>query len=114
MLYIHRGCPWAHRANIVRSLKGLEDVVRLVTFNHSEKSEGKVLWCFEGEEREPLYGFKYLKDVYKKGEPGFDGRFTVPMLWDTKTGKYRLTSEKVVVDFVYLLIHLYGFAFLPP
>ena len=39
VLYLNLGCPWAHRANIVRSLKGLEDNVvagALAPFNQQE------------------------------------------------------------------------------
>lgn len=92
-LYIHLGCPWAHRTNIVRSLKGLEDVVQLIQLDDTEHKDGKMLWCFSGKpgfEKDPLYGFKYLKELYEKSEPGYEGRYLVPTLWDKKTGKYPL------------------------
>lgn len=31
---------------------------------------------------EPLYGFERLKQLYYKANPDYDGRFTVPVLWD--------------------------------
>jgi putative glutathione S-transferase len=31
-----------------------------------------------------LFGFDHLSQVYYKAEPGYDARFTVPTLWDTK------------------------------
>lgn len=31
-----------------------------------------------------LYGFQYIKDIYFKANPEYDGRFTVPVLWDKK------------------------------
>lgn len=46
-------------------------------------------WKFDGEygpEKEPLYGGKYLRDLYEKAEPGYEGRVTVPLLWDKKNG----------------------------
>lgn len=88
VLYLNRGCPWAHRANLVRSLKGLEDVIELVVMDYAMGPEG---WIFsEGKEaegqhpRDPLYGFTKLKDLYLKADPGYEGRFTVPTLWDKK------------------------------
>jgi len=30
VLYISYGCPWASRANLVRTLKGLEDIIQMV------------------------------------------------------------------------------------
>ncbi|KAF2249963.1 glutathione transferase [Trematosphaeria pertusa] len=84
-LYIHLGCPWAHRTNIVRSLKCLEDIIQLIVLDDAEIKDGKMMWCFAGEKKDPLYGFKYLKDLYEKSEPGYDGRYLVPTLWDKKT-----------------------------
>jgi glutathionyl-hydroquinone reductase len=37
-------------------------------------------------EPEPLFGFKLLRELYFKADPEYNGRFTVPVLWDTKTG----------------------------
>ena len=50
-------------------------------------------WCFSGKpgfEKDPLYGFKYLKQLYEKAEPGYEGRYLVPTLWDKKSGKFDL------------------------
>ncbi|MCJ1312932.1 hypothetical protein MMC25_006608 [Agyrium rufum] len=85
VLYLNRGCPWAHRTNIVRSLKGLEDVVQLVRMESKMGPEG---WYYSGEhgtaESDPLYGFKQHKDLYLKADPEYTGRYTVPVLWDKK------------------------------
>ncbi len=39
-LYLNFGCPWAHRANIVRSLKGLEGVIQLIVMDYILGPEG--------------------------------------------------------------------------
>ncbi|CCC12754.1 unnamed protein product [Sordaria macrospora k-hell] len=84
-LYISPTCPWAHRTTIVRVLKGLEDIVDLYELHPSMGPKG---WYFSGEgsslPADPLYGLKYLPDLYKKADPSFTGPFTVPMLWDKK------------------------------
>jgi glutathionyl-hydroquinone reductase len=87
-LYIHIGCPWAHRANIMRTFKGLEDLIQLIVFDTSLVNEGKG-WGMSGKpgfEEEPLYGFTNIKELYQKASPGYEGRCTVPMVWDKKTG----------------------------
>lgn len=85
VLYINLVCPWAHRANIVRSLKGLEDIVQLVKVGADLRSTG---WVFNGldgsDDKDPLYGFKYLSELYFKANPNYEGRYTVPVLWDKK------------------------------
>lgn len=88
VLYVNLGCPWAHRANLVRSLKGLEDVIQLVVMDYHMGPEG---WLFspgkedEGQDpKDPLYGFQKLKDLYLKADPEYAGRYTVPTLWDRK------------------------------
>ena len=85
VLYLNLGCPWAHRTNIVRSLKGLEDIVQLVICDSHLGPGG---WKFTGErgtaEKDPLYGFTKLSQLYFKADPEYGGRYTVPALWDKK------------------------------
>jgi glutathionyl-hydroquinone reductase len=42
-----------------------------------------------GPDKDPRYGIKYLKQLYEKAVPGWSGRSTVPVLWDTKKGQWR-------------------------
>lgn len=76
----------AHRPLIVRALKKLEDVIDLYILNPFMGPEG---WFFDGAygtlAEDPLYGFKTLRQLYLKADPGFEGRVTVPVLWDKKT-----------------------------
>jgi len=39
---------------------------------------------FPGSTEDHLFGFHHLNQVYRKAEPNYDARFTVPTLWDTK------------------------------
>jgi len=40
---------------------------------------------FPGAEDDPIYNAKYIKDIYLRVEPQYQGRFTVPILFDKKT-----------------------------
>lgn len=40
---------------------------------------------YPGAMDDPLYGSRHIKDLYFKANPEYDGRFTVPVLWDKKT-----------------------------
>jgi putative glutathione S-transferase len=40
VLYINYGCPWASRANLVRTLKGLEDIIQIVVMDWELFPEG--------------------------------------------------------------------------
>lgn len=68
-LYINLGCPWAHRTNLVRSLKGLDDIIQLIVCGLELTKEG---WLFTGrdgsEAKDPLYGFTKLGELYRKAE----------------------------------------------
>ncbi|KAF4554068.1 Glutathione S-transferase-like protein 8 [Elsinoe fawcettii] len=83
VLYINLGCPWAARANAVRSLKGLESIIQLVVMSYELTSEG---WIYNGVDgtaaQDPLYGFTKHRELYLKADPGYTGRYTVPTLWD--------------------------------
>ncbi|KAJ5802282.1 uncharacterized protein N7503_004732 [Penicillium pulvis] len=85
VLYINYGCPWAHRANLVWTLKGLQNIIQRVVLDPELSPEG---WFFSGRwgsaEKDPLYGFKFLKELYFKADPQYEGRYTVPTLWDKK------------------------------
>ena len=85
-MYLNLGCPWAHRTNLVRSLKGLEDIIQLILCDFELTKDG---WLFTGRHgsapKDPLYGFTKLSQLYHKADPDYVGRFTVPTLWDKKT-----------------------------
>jgi putative glutathione S-transferase len=78
-LYVSLACPWASRAVIFRKLKGLEEVIGLTVVDPVRDSKG---WKFTGEDPDPVNGFEYLAEAYLLSDPGFDGRVTVPLLWD--------------------------------
>jgi putative glutathione S-transferase len=83
-LYVSLACPWAHRSVILRRLKGLEDAIGLTVVDPIRDEQG---WRFTADEPDPLHGWTYLSEGYRLSDPGFDGRVTVPVLWDTETGR---------------------------
>ena len=81
-LYISLACPWAHRANAARHLKGLTDQIELVVVHWLMKEGG---WSFrEGPcvTPDPLLGADHLHQVYTRAKPDYSGHVTVPVLWD--------------------------------
>jgi putative glutathione S-transferase len=86
-LYISWACPWAHRSAIVRALLGLEKVVSMSVVDPIRDGRG---WAFRegpGHGPDPINGFELLREAYQATEPGYDGHISVPLLWDTKTGR---------------------------
>ena len=77
-LYISLACPWASRTNMARTLKGLEDVIGLSIVHPDMLDNG---WMF-APEPEPLFGARYLHEIYTRADRQFTGRVTVPILWD--------------------------------
>lgn len=77
-LYVGLGCPWAHRTLVVRALKGLQAVIDVVIVQPSDTEGG---WVFASEHQ----GCHSLRDLYRLAQPGYEGRCTVPVLWDTQT-----------------------------
>ncbi len=83
-LYVSLACPWSHRAVIVRRLKGLEDAVGISYADPFRDGRG---WAFTGGEFvDRVNGWAYLREAYAATDPEFDGRVTVPVLWDTHAG----------------------------
>ncbi|KAK4655584.1 S-glutathionyl-(chloro)hydroquinone reductase [Podospora pseudocomata] len=95
-LYVSYACPWANRTLIARKLKGLEDIIsfsvvhwhmgpkgwRFVTDEEAEQEDvkGEGVVPHEG-------GLSHLREVYFGVNPEYEGRFTVPVLWDKKGGR---------------------------
>jgi glutathionyl-hydroquinone reductase len=84
-LYVARACPWAHRTLIVRMLKGLEGAIDVSYVHPFRDARG---WAFPGGDHvDQLNGFAFLSEAYERTDPSFDGRVSVPVLWDTVTGR---------------------------
>jgi putative glutathione S-transferase len=83
-LYVSLACPWAHRALILRKLKGLEDLIDVSVVHPDMLGDG---WTFEtdahGATGDRLFGLPFMRDIYPRAKPDVSGRVTVPVLWDT-------------------------------
>lgn len=77
-LYVSLACPWAHRTIVARRLKGLEEAIGLTIVDPIRDERG---WAFT-HEPDPLEGFEFLAEAYRATDPDFEGRVTVPVLWD--------------------------------
>ena len=86
-LYVSYACPWAHRALILRAVKGLEDLIDVSVVHPDMLSDG---WSFAtdfpGATGDRRAGHAFLREVYLEAAPKFSGRVTVPVLWDKETG----------------------------
>jgi putative glutathione S-transferase len=97
-LYVSLACPWCHRVAIVRELAGLQQALPISYVAPFRDERG---WAFTGErfevaadDAEPwggeytdaLHGWRYMGEAYDVSDPSFEGRITVPVLWDTQTG----------------------------
>ncbi len=81
-LYVSLACPWAHRTIIFRKLKKLEQAISMTVVDPIRDERG---WAFRegpGHSSDPINGFSFLGDAYLASDPGFKGRYSVPVLWD--------------------------------
>ncbi len=84
-LYVSWACPWAHRAIIARELMGLQDAIGMSVVDPIRGEDG---WAFTGGEyTDAVNGFDHLSQAYAASDPEFDGRWSVPVLWDTEEGR---------------------------
>lgn len=100
-------CPWAHRTLIVRALKGLENAIPVSIA--APGTDGS--WEFkdgaapDGDTFVPgldkANGCRTLREVYRLRRGGYNGRSTVPMLWDVE-------NKEVVCNESYDIIQLFN------
>ena len=85
-LYAAWNCPWAHRALLIRALKGLSETITVAYACPRRTPEG---WVFdaEGAFDDPVLGVSALHQVYARTPQPFTGRITVPLLWDRETSQ---------------------------
>ncbi|OUS26438.1 glutathione-dependent reductase [Gammaproteobacteria bacterium 45_16_T64] len=77
-LYVSLACPWAHRTLIFRTLKQLEDYIDVTVVDPVMLENG---W----ELTDPLYDDNFLYQLYLRADAQYEGRVTVPVLWDKHT-----------------------------
>src|SRR4051812_33866360 len=84
-LYVCLACPWSHRTVVARRLKGLEDAISISYAHPIRDGRG---WAFPGgEHADQVNGFEFLAEAYEATRPGYDGRVSVPVLWDKDTSR---------------------------
>jgi putative glutathione S-transferase len=91
-LYVSLACPWAHRTLIFRKLKQLEAIISVSVVEAEMMENG---WEF-GQNGDPLYHLSYAYQLYLKADPTYQGRVTVPILWDKKT-KTIVNNESIEI-----------------
>ena len=81
-IYVSLACPWASRAIIFRSLKGLEHMVGLSVTHWLMAEHGWTFALGEGVVPDSVNGVEYLHQLYTRSDLAYSGRVTVPVLWD--------------------------------
>jgi glutathionyl-hydroquinone reductase len=85
-LYVSLACPWAHRTLIFRQLKGLAAVIDVSIV--SPKMPDETGWTFTGEGAtgDSVNHKDHLWQIYALADTAYNGRVTVPVLWDKARG----------------------------
>lgn len=96
-LYVSLACPWAHRTLIFRRLKGLAPLIGVTIVKPLMLENG---WELD----DNPYNLSYLYELYLKADPGYEGRVTVPVLWDN-------THQTIVNNESAEIIRLFNSAF---
>lgn len=86
-LYVALICPWASRALIARSLKGLKDLIPVTVVEPFLTDQGWRFGNFPGASEDSLFRATYMHEIYTRADDLFTGRATVPVLWDTKRAR---------------------------
>ena len=84
-LYVALACPWSQRAVIVRAVLGLEDELGISYADPYRDERG---WAFSGGRfTDEVNDFAFLSEAYTATDPDYDGRVSVPVLWDKEAGE---------------------------
>jgi glutathionyl-hydroquinone reductase len=90
-LYMSHACPYSARAVLARCIMQLEGVVSMSALNPVRGPDG---WVFgDGEHADPLNGFRTLREAYEATDAGYQGRVSVPVLWERKARRIVSTES---------------------
>ena len=103
-LYVSAGCGWSRRQTIVLRLTGLDEHVS-IGWVGSRTHEGRTFDNQPGGV-DPVTGARLLDDLYRDTEPGYQGRATVPTVYD-------LAGRRVVSNDYHLLSYEWETAWRP-
>jgi len=87
-LFTSKLCPFAHRTELTRKLTGLDRHIGLTIAGSIQTQKGWNLadiYPGEGNMPNPLPQVDRLPEIYALASPGYTGRSSVPVLFDTKT-----------------------------
>ena len=85
-LFVAYICPWASRTLMMRSIKGLTDVIPVAI---SEPELGENGWTYDPPaDAGPRAGHvRYQHALYTASDPHFTGKVSVPVLWERVEGR---------------------------
>ncbi|HEX6020597.1 MAG TPA: glutathione S-transferase C-terminal domain-containing protein [Solirubrobacter sp.] len=96
-LYVALACPWSQRTVIVRAVLGLETLG--ISYAHPYRDERG--WAFTGGRyTDDENGFEFLREAYFATDPDYDGRISVPVLWDKQEGRIVSNESADIVVFL--------------
>jgi glutathionyl-hydroquinone reductase len=96
-LYVAWACPWAHRTEIMRTLKGLEDAIGISAVGSFMGDDGWAFYDEPGVIPDTVNGAHYLREIYAKADPDYTGRVTTPILWDKEMGTIVNNESREIV-----------------
>ncbi|MEO0349583.1 MAG: glutathione S-transferase C-terminal domain-containing protein [Cyanobacteria bacterium P01_A01_bin.15] len=94
-LIVGMGCPWAHRTLIVRTLKGLGSTIPITVVSPSGH-EG--CWVFDQPTQSDSLGCRTVPQFYAQVQAGYQGRATVPILWDSQTNAIVNNESSEIIE----------------
>ena len=81
-LYVALACPWSQRAVIVRAVLGLD-----IGISYADPYRDERGWAFSGGRfTDEVNGWEFLAEGYRETDADYDGRVSVPVLWDKDDG----------------------------
>ncbi len=90
-------CPWSHRTLILRALKGLTRVLP-VQIAGGPRIQGYAVngggpWAVPG----GVERIVHLHQLYRLSAPGYTGRVTVPLLWDSRAQRIVSNESEMIM-----------------